>query len=157
MLTRCFLVCILALTAHAVPTKLGSFKIDPNGVTVSGISSGAAMASQLAVAYSATFTGHGSVAGRKQPNNSFPYFIKFSLTKIRYFVSKKAPYYCASGSMMTATTTCMSGFVGTVNVNNLVSKMINYKSSGLIDDPAYLKSHKVYIYSGTLDSTVRNS
>jgi poly(3-hydroxybutyrate) depolymerase len=43
----------------------GNYNIDTSKITVSGISSGAAMASQLAVTYSSTFSGHGSVAGRK--------------------------------------------------------------------------------------------
>lgn len=45
--------------------KLGSYKIDPSKITVSGVSSGAAIATQLHVTYSSIISGHGSIAGRK--------------------------------------------------------------------------------------------
>lgn len=61
------------------------------------------------------------------------------------------------GSMLTATTTCMSGFIGTVNLPSIQSKVASYKSQNLIDDPANLRNHNVYIFSGVSDFVVRNS
>ncbi|MDO9708422.1 extracellular catalytic domain type 2 short-chain-length polyhydroxyalkanoate depolymerase [Paracraurococcus lichenis] len=43
--------------------RLGSYRIDPAQISVSGISSGAFMANQLHIAHSATFMGAGLVAG----------------------------------------------------------------------------------------------
>jgi hypothetical protein len=69
----------------------------------------------------------------------------------------EAPYYCAQGNMMTALTTCMNGLMGAINVNGMVNKVNAYKNSNLIDDPANLRNHRVYIYSGTMDFTVKSS
>lgn len=43
---------------------IGNYKI--NGITVSGISAGGAMANQLHVAFSSTITGSGTIAGRRK-------------------------------------------------------------------------------------------
>ncbi len=43
---------------------LGKYDIDANKVTVSGVSSGGAMAAQLHVAFSSRIAGSGIVAGR---------------------------------------------------------------------------------------------
>lgn len=59
--------------------------------------------------------------------------------------------------MVTATTTCMSGLLSSINVNALVSKVSLYQSQNLVDDVSNLKNDYVYIYSGTLDNTVKNS
>ena len=59
--------------------------------------------------------------------------------------------------MVTATTTCMSGLLSTINVNGLVSKVSLYQSQNLVDDVSNLKNDYVYIFSGTLDNTVKNS
>lgn len=61
-------LCILffACMQHAicVVVKLGSYNIETSKITVSGISSGAAMANQLHVAFSDIINGAGIVAGR---------------------------------------------------------------------------------------------
>ena len=44
---------------------LGSYNVDLGSISVSGISSGACMATQLHVAFSSTFMGSGIVAGGK--------------------------------------------------------------------------------------------
>ena len=45
--------------------NIESYSINKNKITVSGVSSGAAMASQMHIAYSSTITGSGIIAGRK--------------------------------------------------------------------------------------------
>lgn len=57
---------------------------------------------------------------------------------------------------MTATTSCMSLGTG-INVANMQSKVSTYYSQSLIDNPANLRNHYVYLYSGTADFVVRNS
>ena len=59
--------------------------------------------------------------------------------------------------MATATTTCMSGLLSTINVNTLTSKVSTYQSQNLVDNVSNLKDDYVYIYSGTLDNTVKSS
>ena len=61
-------------------------------VTVSGISAGGSMATQLHLAFSSEISGCGIVAG--------------------------PPYYCAQGSMITAIGACMNGPAASVSVSN---------------------------------------
>lgn len=59
-------ICFCGLNlSNGQTVKLGSYKIDPSKITVSGVSSGAAIATQLHVTYSSIISGHGSIAGRK--------------------------------------------------------------------------------------------
>jgi hypothetical protein len=61
-----WLALLLPLTAAAAepkPVALGHYSIDPERVTVSGLSSGAYMAVQLGTAYSSLFSGVGVIAG----------------------------------------------------------------------------------------------
>jgi hypothetical protein len=54
-------ICLIVAPAHA-QTALERYRIDPDKITVSGISSGGYMAVQLGVAYSSVFSGVGVVA-----------------------------------------------------------------------------------------------
>ena len=114
--------------AHAA-VNLPALNIDPTQTTVSGISSGGYMAVQLHVAYSATFKkGAGIIAG--------------------------GPYYCAEGSVSNALTRCMSS-PDSIPTSTLVNTTNNWAGAGLIDPVANLQSSRVYLFSGTLDSTVK--
>ena len=114
--------------AHAA-VNLPALNIDTTQTTVSGLSSGGYMAVQLHVAYSATFKkGAGVVAG--------------------------GPFYCAQGSVVTATGACMASPAG-ISVSSLVTNTNNWASQGLIDPVANLQSSKLYLFSGTLDSAVK--
>lgn len=117
-------------STSAFGASLARYNADPGQVTVSGISSGAAMAVQAHVAYSGTFKGAAVFAG--------------------------TPYYCAQGSLALATARCMEP-VSTLEipVAELVSTTRNWASQGWIDNTANLSNAKVYLFSGTLDQTVR--
>ncbi|HCE08195.1 MAG TPA: PHA-depolymerase-like protein [Oxalobacteraceae bacterium] len=110
---------------------LPAYNVDTNQVSVSGLSSGAFMAVQLHVAYSATFkAGAGIVAG--------------------------GPFFCAQGSVFTATGPCMAATAGNKPATAaLVSITKRWARDGSIDDTANLAASKVYLYSGTRDSVVR--
>lgn len=55
---------LISLASSVTAAALGAYNVDPSSVSVSGISSGGAMAVQLGVAYSGTFkTGFGVFAG----------------------------------------------------------------------------------------------
>ena len=109
--------------------NLPSLNIDTTQTTVSGLSAGGYMAVQLHVAYSATFKkGAGVVAG--------------------------GPFYCAQGSVVTATGACMASPAG-ISVSALVANTNTWASQGLIDPVANLQSSKLYLFSGTLDSAVK--
>jgi len=119
---------LAAAGALARATPLPALVIDPSQTTVSGLSSGGYMAVQMHVAYSATFrTGAGVVAG--------------------------GPYYCAQDSLINATGPCMA-HTAAIPVSALVSTTKSWANAGAIDPVANLASSKVYLYSGTQDTTV---
>lgn len=109
----------------------GQYNIDTTQLTVSGISSGAAMATQLHVAYSSVFSGSGSIAG--------------------------PPFYCAQGSVTSATTTCMNPLITQPSAITLAAKANSYALANQIDSTSNLRNHRTYFYSGSMDFTVRSS
>ena len=124
------LLVALALVASSAQAAapLPALVIDATKTTVSGLSSGAFMAVQIHVAYSATFhTGAGIVAG--------------------------GPYDCAQDSLVTATGPCMTHSSST-QVPTLVATTNSWAGAGSIDPVANLAGSKVYLYSGTQDQTV---
>ncbi len=119
----------MASGAACAAVTLPQLKIDKTQTTVSGLSSGGFMAVQLHVAYSATFQkGAGIVAG--------------------------GPFYCAEGSVTNATGRCMASPAG-IPTSALVTTTNNWANQGLIDPVANLQASKVYLFSGSLDSTVK--
>lgn len=115
--------------AEQRPLPLPHFQIDRNEVSVSGLSSGAFMAAQLQVAYSATFKGAGIVAG--------------------------GPYYCAAGNLAYAGI-CM-GQVPMVypNAALMTAAARQFEASGQIDKLSNLKKRRLYVFSGTKDTVVK--
>lgn len=105
---------------------LGGYGADPNKVSVSGISSGACMSTQLHVTYSKSFMGAGIIAG--------------------------TPYYCAQATIAGATT-CMSTPSLEV-ISALVQETQNTAAFGYADPVSNIQGDKVYIYAGTADTVV---
>ena len=125
------LACGLALAAGAASAavNLPALNIDKTQTTVSGLSSGGFMAVQMHVAFSATFRkGAGIVAG--------------------------GPFYCAEGSVTNATGRCMASPAG-IPTSTLVTTTNNWATQGLIDPVSNLQSSRLYLFSGSLDSTVK--
>lgn len=121
---------LLAGGGHALAAvDLPALKIDKTQTTVSGLSSGGFMAVQLHVAYSATFAaGAGVVAG--------------------------GPFYCAEGSVVNATGRCMSS-PASIPTSTLISTTNSWASQGLIDPVVNLQNSKVYLFSGSADTVVK--
>ncbi|MGZ5857433.1 MAG: extracellular catalytic domain type 2 short-chain-length polyhydroxyalkanoate depolymerase, partial [Burkholderiaceae bacterium] len=118
-------------TANAAAVKLKAYNADPSLTTVAGISSGGYFAQQLHTAFSATFhTGAAIFAG--------------------------GPYNCARGSVSTAQMDCMTGTPAPV-VADYVSYTNSFASAGTIDPTSNLTTTKVYMWSGTSDTTVKQS
>ncbi|XP_072006642.1 poly(3-hydroxybutyrate) depolymerase-like [Engystomops pustulosus] len=107
-------------------TKLGKYNLESD-ISVSGLSSGSYMANQFHIAQSKRVIGAGLFAG--------------------------GPYYCAQGSMITATNACMK-LPTSITVSTLQSKAQSYANSLLLDPLSNLARSKVYIFSGTRDSVV---
>jgi hypothetical protein len=95
-------------------------------VTVSGISSGGGMATQLHFALSKEISGCGILAG--------------------------PPYYCAGNSMTMAV--CMTGPAAYISTLALQWTIESYALSGSIDDPSTIANDPVYVFSGKYDSVV---
>lgn len=95
-------------------------------VTVSGASSGAAMATQLHFAFSKDISGVGVLAG--------------------------PPYDCA-GSLVTAAE-CLSGPVTKISVSDIEKRVQKYVAEGSLDSTSYMAGDPVYIFSGKFDPIV---
>lgn len=119
---------VLPLLAHPAPPSaaLPGYNVDPSQITVSGISSGAYMAVQIAVAHSATVKGVGAIAG--------------------------GPYACAQGSATTATRTCM---VGKPDAKALAEAAKKAAAAGQIDPLAHLATQKAWLFNGFNDGVVK--
>lgn len=125
------LVAAVMCSGAAIATPLPELRVDPAQISVSGISSGGYMAVQLHVAYSATFKkGAGIVAA--------------------------GPYNCADGSVVYATGRCMAHDTS-IPVSSLVSTTQSWAASGLIDPISNLAGSRIYLFSGTLDSSVKTA
>lgn len=122
-----------ALQAQAAPVALPAYYLDPSLSSVSGLSSGAFMAAQLHVAYSATFrAGAGIVAG--------------------------GPFYCAQGALATALGPCMAASAySKPATSQLIATTDNWAAQGALDATANLAASRVYLYSGSIDSTVKQA
>ncbi len=124
----CLAAAALPLLAHPAsqPVALPGYNVDPNQITVSGISSGAYMAVQIAVAHSATVKGVGAIAG--------------------------GPYACAQGSATTATRTCM---VGKPDAKALANAAKKAAAAGRIDPLENLATQKAWLFNGFNDGVVK--
>lgn len=115
----------------AAAVALPAYNADPAQTSVSGLSSGGFMAVQLHVAYSSVFKAGAGIAAA-------------------------GPFYCAQGSLATATGPCMAATsTSKPATSTLISTTNSWASQGLIDPTSNLANSKVYIYSGTIDSTVK--
>jgi poly(3-hydroxybutyrate) depolymerase len=115
-------------TAFAVVT-LPKYNVNANEVSVSGISSGGYMAAQIHLAYSKTIRkGAGVIAG--------------------------GPVYCSQGNVYIATGPCMAD-TGSRDLPYLISTINTWSGNGYIDPTSNLSASRVYLFSGTIDSTVK--
>lgn len=120
---------------YAQPKALPAYGADLSHSSVSGLSSGAFMTSQLYVAFSELMVGAGIIAG--------------------------GPYLCAKSwagnTLLTnATTTCMNPLTAAVGPNTpeLVKQTQKLAESGAIAPLSNLADDRIYIFSGTEDKTV---
>ena len=118
--------CALALLASIIEARPPR-----TNLTVSGLSSGGAMAAQFHLAFSKDVSGAGIVAG--------------------------PPYWCAEGLELLATTVCLFGPAALVPVSKLENQLQLYVQQGSADATSHLKNDPVYIFSGTNDHVVSPS
>ncbi|RZL09152.1 MAG: poly(3-hydroxybutyrate) depolymerase [Rubrivivax sp.] len=134
-------------TAQAQPepavVALPALGIDAQQVTVSGLSSGAYMAAQFEVAYSASIRGAGVMAGG--PYACSQGSVGFAATRC------SCPLYGEPGGEETAALVCRPW---TPAVLEVLSKRQTEANRADIDDPANLRRHRVWLFSGGKDRTV---
>lgn len=121
-----FIVLLLCAFTTDAQRPLEKYNVDRSQMSTSGVSSGAAMASQLHVAYSSIIMGAGILAG--------------------------GPYYCAQGTFIDATP-CMRD-PADVDVTALIGFADQFSVDGDIDNTANMFQSKVFIYNGALDTVV---
>jgi len=125
---------VLDFTADSLPAEsLGQYNVDISQSSVSGLSAGAYMADQFFVAFSKDMLGVGIFAG--------------------------GPYGCADGSLSSALGRCMNpAFYDEIDstvIRDLHEKAVDYAEQGKIDAIENIEGKKVYIFSGTQDTTVK--
>lgn len=110
------------------PVDTPSYRIDTSRITVSGVSSGAMMATQMHVAMSDIVQGAAMIAG--------------------------GPYYCAEGGLKKGLGPCMNG--GDIGVPALVDYAKAHSASGSIDNVENLADDPVWLFSGKNDSIMHH-
>jgi poly(3-hydroxybutyrate) depolymerase len=118
----------LAAATGAAAQDLSNYNVELARTSVSGVSSGAYMAGQLHVIFSAVVSGAGLVAG--------------------------GPYYCAEGSLSTALERCMKTTRATPEPARLLAIARDLAVQDEIDDLANLANDKVYLFTSDADETV---
>jgi poly(3-hydroxybutyrate) depolymerase len=126
--TAAALVALLATPSEAAADPLPAFTVDPAQTSVSGLSSGAYMAGQFHVAFSTTIVGAGIVAG--------------------------GPYDCAEGQLPMALQRCMATNLGRPDPARLLERARANAATGRIDALEGLAEDRVYVFSGSRDTTV---
>lgn len=131
------------------------YNVDPDSITVSGLSSGGAMAMQYHVAFSSEVKGSGVIAGSRLKYGHLAFVYTVSLhTKVKLCMIV-VPYGCARAGL-TGANLCMYSPSGTI-VANLIRLINDQSAAGNIDSPTNLNGQKVYVFHGTRDTTVNPS
>lgn len=114
--------------ADSSVVKLGSYKIDSTQTTISGISSGAFMSTQMAVAYSKTFSGSASVAG--------------------------GIFWCAQGNSQIAQSDCMNT-TDKINPQVQIEYAKKLAADGAIDPLENFAAQTFYIFASPKDAIIK--
>jgi len=122
-----FLLALCISPTLSAQTILGSYNVNPNTVTVAGVSSGGFMAVQLQVAYSRSIFGTAVFAG--------------------------GTYFCAQDNLALWGNACSSG--NGVPVASLVSFTNSEANAGQIDPTSNIANKPIYMFSGVFDTVVQ--
>ncbi len=127
---QCAALFALAYLPALAADPLPALRARAQEVTVSGLSSGGYMAVQVHVAHSSIVSGAGVIAG--------------------------GPYYCAQGSLATASYNCMNpgGWTPLPGVALLRAETEALAGAGRIDPTANLAAARAWLFTGTQDRTV---
>ncbi|MEK2645952.1 extracellular catalytic domain type 2 short-chain-length polyhydroxyalkanoate depolymerase [Bdellovibrio sp. BCCA] len=106
---------------------LGSWKIDRNSISISGVSSGGYMAVQMGVAYSKDIAAVASIAG--------------------------GIYWCSEGDSQKAQSRCMGQPQG-IDSNVQIAEARKLADEGQIDPLTNITRQKIYVYASPKDSVI---
>ncbi|MFD2191476.1 prolyl oligopeptidase family serine peptidase [Pistricoccus aurantiacus] len=121
-------LCASAL-AEEEPPSLESLHIDPDRISVMGVSSGGYMATQLAVAYPEVFSGLGVFAA--------------------------GPWGCSQGELSRALRQCMAIGRGLPSLAELDARLEDYRRRDLLGEANALAEQRVYLWQGEDDEVVQ--
>lgn len=122
------LIVFILAASNAMAGPPPELNIDPHRITVSGISAGGQMATQMHIAYSDLFNGVAIIAG--------------------------GPFGCAEGSLTTAMTRCMGKSVDPYPVAEQADAIRSAAKDGRLATTDALADDRVWLYHGTMDTTV---
>lgn len=105
-----------------------AYNINPQKISVSGISSGAFIAHQMHLAYADEITGAALIAG--------------------------GPFNCSEGNVTRAISACMNTSPGAISVDKIINTITDLRKNNLIDQGLNLSASKVFLISGTNDEVV---
>nr|WP_298413982.1 PHB depolymerase family esterase [uncultured Halomonas sp.] len=118
----------LAQDAEREASPLSMFDIEPEAISVMGVSSGGYMATQLAVAWPEQFSGLAVFAA--------------------------GPWGCAQGALALALTQCMNTRLGLPELDELQDRHDAYLEDDQVGPMDALAKQRVYLWSGEQDSVV---
>lgn len=135
-----FLMCVASLSAPAIAQeRLAGFEIDPNKVSISGISSGAFMANQFHIAHSELIMGAGLVAGGL-----------FTCAVWRVDEANKK----LDATISRALDRCMFAKAPLEAVDTYARRAEAFAEAAWIDPLDALADDKVYLFTGRADAVV---
>ncbi|GAB2789397.1 PHB depolymerase family esterase [Halomonas shantousis] len=132
--TALMLLLTLAVSPFAVaeeesgPPPLPVLTVEPDAVSVMGVSSGGYMATQLAVAWPETFSGLAVFAA--------------------------GPWHCARGSLHHALNQCMNTRDGLPDLDAIEAQRADYQAQNLVGSDAALAQQRVFIWHGAQDAVI---
>src|SRR5690242_14314462 len=144
---------LAAIAAETRPSALGQYGVDPDRVTVSGLSSGAYMAVQLSVAYSSVFSGVGILAGG-------PYGCAETGGGVVVNAARALGPCMAGSYTWTQRSQCIFWWWTTCpgadrpDANAAITLARQYARSNVIDSLDNLKRDRVFLLSGRKDTKV---
>ncbi len=121
-----FLVTACGSEEPAEPEEKVTYNVDSSRISVSGISAGAMMATQLHVAHSSLFNGVALLSG--------------------------GPWYCAQASMQRALGPCMKG--GDIGVEQLLESVRQAEADDAVGSLTNLADDRAWIFHATMDEAV---
>ena len=160
---RVFLVtAVVGYSAGAEP--LPKLSIDPRGISISGLSSGADFAAQFGVAFSSLLVGHGVFAGQpwgcsttrfpgepQEPQCS-PKSVAGTAQCDASSPAPSVPICRGCDEGQTLHYDHCKNQVRYVDANVLADYARSASAGGLIDDVSHLRTARVYLYRGTKDA-----